>query len=151
MRGNNITIGYYRDPEATAGAFRGGWFHSGDLAVMHQDGYIELRDRLKDIVISGGENISTIEVERVLAAHPHVLEVAVVGYPDERWGEVPQAFVVLRRDAVVTAEELQQFAVERLARFKVPREIEFVNSLPKTETGKVQKFMLRTFARTSHE
>jgi fatty-acyl-CoA synthase len=143
MRGNNVTTGYYRDPEATAAAFAGGWFHSGDLGVMHRDGYVELRDRLKDIVISGGENISTIEVEQALAAHPGVVEVAVVGVPDERWGEVPKAFVVLRAGADVDADELQAFVRERLAGFKVPKHVELVDELPKTATGKIRKFVLR--------
>jgi fatty-acyl-CoA synthase len=142
MRGNNTMKGYYRDEAATAEAFRGGWFHSGDLAVMHPDGYVELRDRKKDIIISGGENISTIEVERVLYQHPAVLEAAVVAIPDEKWGEVPKAFVTLRDGAAATAEEIQAFARERIARFKVPKAIEF-GPLPKTSTGKVQKFKLR--------
>jgi fatty-acyl-CoA synthase len=142
MRGNNVTIGYYRDPEATAQAFRGGWFHSGDLGVMHPDGYVELRDRLKDVVISGGENIATIEVEQALNAHPAVSEVAVVGAPDDRWGEVPVAYVVLRGDGA-DPEELRAFVRERLAGFKVPKRVEVVDALPKTGTGKIQKFRLR--------
>jgi fatty-acyl-CoA synthase len=142
MRGNNVMTGYYRDPEATERAFAGGWLRSGDLGVMHPDGYVQLRDRLKDIVISGGENVSTVEVESVLVEHPAVVEVAVVGIPDERWGEVVKAFVVAREGSV-TAEELQGFARERLARFKVPRVIAFVEELPKTSTGKIQKFVLR--------
>ena len=151
MRGNNVTPGYYRDPGATETAFAGGWFHSGDLAVMHPDGYIELRDRLKDIVISGGENISTIEVEQTLASHPQVLEAAVVGIPDERWGEVPRAFAVLVAEATLTVEELREFARGRLAHFKVPHEIEFVDELPKTATGKIQKFRLRQQSITRHQ
>lgn len=143
MKGNNVTPGYYSDGDATEAAFRGGWFHSGDLAVMHPDGHIELRDRLKDIIISGGENISTIEVEQALAAHPSVLEVAVVGIPDAHWGEAVMAFVVCRQRGGVTALELQEFARKRLARFKVPKAIEFVDALPKTATGKIQKFVLR--------
>ncbi|HEY3079375.1 MAG TPA: acyl--CoA ligase family protein [Chloroflexota bacterium] len=142
MRGNNVMKGYYRDEAATADAFRGGWFHSGDLGVMHPDGYVELRDRKKDIIISGGENISTIEVERVLYQHPAVLEAAVVAIPDDRWGEVPKAFIALRPGVQVTAEEIVAFARERIARFKVPRAIEF-GPLPKTSTGKIQKFKLR--------
>ncbi|HEV8635375.1 MAG TPA: acyl--CoA ligase family protein [Chloroflexota bacterium] len=142
MRGNNVMKGYYRDEAATAEAFRGGWFHSGDLGVMHPDGYIELRDRKKDIIISGGENISTIEVERVLYQHPAVLEAAVVAIPDERWGEVPKAFIALKPGARATAEEIVAFARERIARFKVPKAIEF-GPLPKTSTGKIQKFKLR--------
>jgi fatty-acyl-CoA synthase len=142
MRGNNLMTGYYRDEAATATAFRGGWFHSGDLAVMHPDGYIELRDRQKDIIISGGENISTIEVEQALYQHPSVLEAAVIAIPDEKWGEVPKAFVTLQPGARLTAEELIAFARERLAHFKAPRAVEF-GPLPKTSTGKIQKFVLR--------
>jgi fatty-acyl-CoA synthase len=146
MRGNNVMSGYFEDPEATERAFRGGWFHSGDLAVWHPDGYIELRDRAKDIIISGGENISTIEVEAALDSHPAVLEVAVVGVPHEKWGERPKAFVVLRRNVSASAEELREHARGRIARFKVPDDIEFVTELPKTSTGKIQKFQLRTRA-----
>ena len=142
MRGNNVMKGYFNDPEATAKAFAGGWFHSGDLAVMHPDGYIELRDRKKDIIISGGENISTIEVERAIYQHPAVLEVAVIGIPDPLWGEVPKAFVTLKPGAQLTAEELIAFCRERLAHFKCPKAIEF-GELPKTSTGKIQKFRLR--------
>ena len=146
MRGNNVTSGYYRDPVATERAFSGGWFHSGDLAVMHPDGYVELRDRLKDIIISGGENISTIEVEQALVAHAAVIEAAVIGVADERWGEVPKAFVTVRDGSTVDPTELLDFVGQRLARFKVPKEIEFVTELPKTATGKVQKFVLRAAA-----
>jgi fatty-acyl-CoA synthase len=147
MQGNNVMTGYYRDPEATAEAFRGGWFHSGDLGVMHPDGQIELRDRLKDIVISGGENIATVEVEQVLTAHPAVAEAAVVGVPDERWGEIAIAFVTARGPSPVDVVELREFARERLAGFKVPKRIEAVGELPKTGTGKIQKFLLRQRAR----
>ncbi|MCX6620361.1 MAG: AMP-binding protein, partial [Acidobacteria bacterium] len=147
MRGNNVMLGYYRNPEGTAEAFRGGWFHSGDLAVMHPDSYIEIRDRKKDIVISGGENISSIEVEKVLFDHPAVLEAAVVAMPDEKWGEVPKAFVGLKPGQTVTAEELIQFCRTRLAHFKCPRQIEF-GVLPKTATGKVRKNELRARIRT---
>jgi fatty-acyl-CoA synthase len=142
MRGNNTMKGYYADPDATALAFRGGWFHSGDLAVMHPDGYIELRDRKKDIIISGGENISTIEVERALAAHPAVLEVAVIGIPDDYWGEVPKAFITLKPGQAATVEELIAFCRCHLAGFKCPKAIAF-GELPKTSTGKIQKFVLR--------
>ncbi|MFN8594084.1 MAG: long-chain-fatty-acid--CoA ligase [Thermomicrobiales bacterium] len=142
MRGNNTMKGYYRDPEATERAFVGGWFHTGDIAVMHPDGYIELRDRKKDIIISGGENISTIEVEQVICAHPAVLEAAVIGVPDDFWGESPKAFVTLREGESLTAEELQAFVRSRLAGFKTPRHVEF-GPLPKTSTGKVQKYVLR--------
>jgi fatty-acyl-CoA synthase len=149
MRGNNVTTGYYRDEEATERAFAGGWFHSGDLGVMHPDGYVQLRDRIKDIVISGGENISTVEVEVALLAHPAVTEAAVVGAPDERWGEVVKAFVILKGGSELTGDELRAFARERLARYKVPKIIEFVDDLPKTSTGKIQKFVLRDRARTA--
>jgi len=142
-RGNVVMQGYYRDPEATAQAFAGGWFHSGDAAVVHPDGYVEVRDRFKDVIISGGENISSIEVEGALLRHPAVLEVAVVGMPHEKWGESPNAFVVLRPGASATAAELREFARGVLAHFKVPTAFEFVNALPKTATGKIQKYILR--------
>jgi fatty-acyl-CoA synthase len=142
MRGNNVMKGYFADDAATEEAFRGGWFHSGDLAVMHPDGYIELRDRAKDIIISGGENISTIEVEQALVRHPDVLEVAVIAVPDEKWGERPKAFVTLRERAALTEEELIAFARETLPGFKAPDEIEF-GELPKTSTGKIKKYELR--------
>jgi fatty-acyl-CoA synthase len=150
MRGNNTMKGYYRDPEATKQAFAGGWFHSGDLAVMHPDGYIELRDRKKDIIISGGENISTIEVEQAVAAHPAVLEAAVIAIPDPYWGEVPKAFVTLKPDQSLTEDELRDFCRGRLAGFKIPKAIEF-GELPKTSTGKVQKFVLREREWAGHE
>jgi fatty-acyl-CoA synthase len=142
-RGNVIMEGYYNDPEATATAFRGGYFHTGDAAVVHPDGYVEIRDRIKDVIISGGENISSVEVEGALLRHPAVQEVAVVGMPDERWGEAPHAFVVLMSGASATEEELRQFARERLAHFKVPKGFHFVDELPKTATGKIQKYVLR--------
>jgi acyl-CoA synthetase (AMP-forming)/AMP-acid ligase II len=143
MRGNNVMAGYYLDPDATAEAFRGGWFHSGDLGVMHPDGYIELRDRIKDIVISGGENISTVEVEQALMSHPAVLDVAVVGVPDDKWGERPKAFVVLRAGQSATPEELITYVRTKIARYKAPRDIDITPELPKTSTGKIQKFVLR--------
>jgi fatty-acyl-CoA synthase len=143
MRGNNVMAGYYRDPEATVEAFRGGWFHSGDLGVMHPDGYIELRDRIKDIIISGGENISTIEVEQALMSHPCVLDAAVVGAPDEKWGERPKAFVVLRPGKSATPEDLIAHVRTKIAGYKVPRDIDIAAQLPKTSTGKIQKFVLR--------
>jgi fatty-acyl-CoA synthase len=142
MRGNNTMKGYYRDPEATERAFAGGWFHSGDLAVMHPDGYIELRDRKKDIIISGGENISTIEVEQAICAHPAVLEAAVIAIPDDYWGEAPKAFVTLKPGETLTSDELRDFCRTRLAGFKIPKAIAF-GELPKSSTGKVQKFALR--------
>jgi len=143
MRGNNVMAGYFDDPAATEQAFRGGWFHSGDLAVWHADGYIELRDRAKDIIISGGENISTIEVEQAILTHEAVLECAVVAVPHEKWGERPKAFVVLRDGATADPRELVEHVRGRIARFKAPDEIEFIDALPKTSTGKVQKYALR--------
>ena len=143
VRGNVVMAGYYNDPEATAQAMRGGWFHTGDGAVIHPDGYIEIRDRLKDVIISGGENISSIEVEGVLLRHPAVREVAIVGLPHERWGEAPHAFVVLTNDANATAEELCDFARANLAHFKAPHGVTFLEELPKTATGKIQKYVLR--------
>ena len=142
MRGNDVMKGYFEQADATAEAFRGGWFHSGDIAVMHPDGAIELRDRKKDIIISGGENISTIEVEQAVARHPAVLECAVVAVPDEKWGERPKAFVTLKPGASATAEDIIAFCRENLAKFKCPAVVEF-GELPKTSTGKVQKFVLR--------
>lgn len=143
MRGNNVMTGYYGDPEATEKAFRGGWFHSGDLAVWHPDGYIELRDRAKDIIISGGENISTIEVEQAVVSHPSVLEAAVVAIPDEKWGERPKAFVVLKDGLEATEEDIIAHVRGRLAHFKAPDRVEVVEALPKTSTGKIQKYVLR--------
>jgi fatty-acyl-CoA synthase len=142
MRGNNVMSGYFQQPDATEKAFEGDWFHSGDLAVWHPDGYIELKDRAKDIIISGGENISTQEVEKVIMEHPGVLEVCVIGVPDSRWGEVPKAFIVRRPGSEVAAEDILQFCRERIARFKCPRDVEF-GDLPKTATGKIQKYILR--------
>jgi fatty-acyl-CoA synthase len=150
MHGNNVMKGYYRDERATAEAFRGGWFHSGDLGVMHPDGYVELRDRAKDIIISGGENISTIEVEQTLVRHPDVLEAAVVGVPDEKWGERPKAFVTLRPGAALSEEELIAFSRETLPGFKAPSTIEF-GELPKTSTGKIRKVELRERVRSSSQ
>jgi fatty-acyl-CoA synthase len=146
MRGNIVMKGYLKNPKATEEAFAGGWFHSGDLAVAHPDGYVEIKDRSKDIIISGGENISTIEVEDVLYRHPGVLEAAVVARPDPMWGETPCAFVSLKDDAVVEASEIIAFCRERLARFKAPRHVIF-GPLPKTSTGKIQKFLLRERAK----
>ena len=143
VRGNAVMKGYYNDPDATAQAFRGGYFHSGDAAVVHPDGYVGIRDRLKDVIISGGENISSVEVEGVLLRHPAVQEAAVVGLPDVKWGEAPHAFVVLKLGMSATAEELRAFTRERLAHFKTPHTVTFVTELPKTATGKIQKFLLR--------
>ncbi|MBI4082739.1 MAG: long-chain-fatty-acid--CoA ligase [Candidatus Lambdaproteobacteria bacterium] len=142
MRGNIVMKGYFRNPEATEQAMRGGWFHSGDLGVLHPDGYIELKDRAKDIIISGGENISTIEVENVLYTHPAVQDTAVVSRPDAKWGEVPVAFVTLRQGAAVAEQELIAYCRQHLAHFKAPKAILF-EELPRTSTGKVQKFVLR--------
>jgi len=142
MIGNNVMMGYFDQPEATAEAFRGGWFHSGDIGVWHPDGYIELRDRKKDIIISGGENISTIEVEQCVAKHPAVMECAVVAVPDEKWGERPKAFVTLKPGQQATETDIIEFCKQHIAHFKAPAAIEF-GVLPKTSTGKVQKFMLR--------
>jgi fatty-acyl-CoA synthase len=150
MRGNNVMSGYFHDQAATSKAFTGGWFHSGDLAVWHPDGAIELRDRGKDIIISGGENISSIEVEQAIAAHPAVLECAVVGVPHPHWGERPKAFVTLNEGAAATPEEIIAFCRERLARYKCPDTIE-MGPLPKTSTGKVQKFVLRDREWAGHD
>jgi fatty-acyl-CoA synthase len=143
VRGNVVMKGYYNDPDATQRAFAGGYFHTGDMAVVHPDGYVEIRDRMKDVIISGGENISSVEVEAALLRHPAVQEAAVVGRPHEKWGEAPHAFVVLREGAAADEEELRQFLRERIARFKVPQWFTFVAELPKTATGKIQKFVLR--------
>ncbi|BFO04618.1 acyl-CoA synthetase [Pseudomonas guariconensis] len=147
MRGNTVMKGYLKNPEATAEAFRGGWFHTGDLAVWHADGYVEIKDRLKDIIISGGENISTIEVEDTLYKHPAVLEAAVVARPDEKWGETPCAFVALKAGQASTREaDIIQWCREHLAGFKVPKTVVF-GELPKTSTGKIQKYVLRDRAK----
>ncbi len=146
MRGNIVMKGYLKNPQATAEAFAGGWFHTGDLGVQHPDGYIEIRDRSKDIIISGGENISTIEVEGVLYRHPAVLEAAVVARPDPHWGETPCAFVELKPGAAASAEEIIAFCRDHLAHFKAPKTVVF-GPLPKTATGKIQKFVLRERAK----
>ena len=143
VRGNVVMKGYYEDPAATAEAMSDGWFHSGDAAVVHPDGYAEIRDRIKDVIISGGENISSVEVEGALLRHPAVQEVAIVGLPDERWGEAPHAFVVLNAGATATEAELRNYARDHLAHFKAPKGITFLSELPKTATGKVQKYVLR--------
>jgi len=146
MRGHDVMKGYLKNPSATAAAFAGGWFHTGDLAVMHADGYVEIKDRSKDIIISGGENISSIEVEGALYRHPDVVEAAVVARPDATWGETPCAFVALKDGAAVTAAEIIAHCRRELAHFKAPRTVVF-GPLPKTSTGKVQKFALREQAR----
>ncbi len=143
VRGNVVMDGYYNDPEATKKAMGDGWFHTGDAAVVNTDGYVEIRDRIKDVIISGGENISSVEVEGTLLRHPAVGEAAVVGLPSERWGETPHAFVVLLPDKSATEDELIGFVRDRMAHFKAPRGVTFVDELPKTATGKIQKFVLR--------
>ena len=143
MRGNNVMQGYLNDEAATSEAFRGGWFHSGDVGVMYPDGYVELVDRVKDVIVSGGENISSVEVEQALSSHPAVLEAAVVGIPDERWGERPKAFVVLKPGQKVEPGELRDFVRGRIAGYKVPETVELVDELPMTSTGKVRKYELR--------
>jgi acyl-CoA synthetase (AMP-forming)/AMP-acid ligase II len=142
MHGNMVMKGYLDNEEATEEAFEGGWYHSGDVAVWHPDGYVEIRDRNKDVIISGGENISSIEIEQVLARHPAVMEAAVTAMPDEEWGERPKAFVTLKKGQEASEEELIDFCKENIARFKAPAAVEFTE-LPKTATGKVQKFVLR--------
>ena len=146
LRGNNVMLGYYRDEAATRAAIPDGWFRSGDLGVMHADGYIELKDRAKDIIVSGGENIASIEIERMLCAHPAVMEAAVVAGPDPTWGEVPVAFVALKSGAAATEENLIAYARDNMAHFKAPKRIAF-GELPKNATGKIQKFVLRDHAR----
>ena len=143
VRGNVVMAGYYNDPDATAAAIRNGWFHSGDAAVVHPDGYVEIRDRFKDVIISGGENISSVELEGCLLTHPAVQETAVVGMPHEKWGESPHAFVVLKSGASASEDELKEHVRAQLAHFKTPQAVSFVDELPKTATGKVQKYVLR--------
>jgi len=146
FRGNIVMKGYLKNPEATAEAFKGGWFHTGDLAVCQPDGYAKITDRAKDVIISGGENISSLEVEEVLYQHPAVLTAAVVAKPDPRWQEVPCAFVELKEGISISAEELTEHCKQGLARFKVPKEI-IITDIPKTSTGKLQKFILREWAK----
>jgi fatty-acyl-CoA synthase len=148
FRGNITMKGYLKNKKATDDAFAGGWFHSGDLAVMHPDGYLKIKDRSKDIIISGGENISSLEVEDVLYRHPAVLGAAVVARPDEKWGEAPCAFVELKNNSQVTEREIVDFCRQHLAKFKVPRAVVF-GELPKTSTGKIQKFVLRERAKST--
>jgi fatty-acyl-CoA synthase len=143
VQGNVVMKGYYNDPEATQKVMGDGWFHTGDAAVLHPDGYAEIRDRIKDVIISGGENISSVEVEGVLLRHPAVQEAAIVGLPHEKWGEAPHAFVVLKAGASATEAELIAFTRDRLAHFKAPHGVSFVTELPKTATGKIQKYVLR--------
>ena len=143
VRGNVVMKGYFNDPDATAAALKDGWMHTGDAAVVHPDGYVEIKDRFKDVIISGGENISSVEIEGVLLGHPAVQEVSVVGMTHPRWGEAPHAFVVLKAGAATTEAELRAFARDKLAHFKVPQWVTFTHELPKTATGKIQKFVLR--------
>jgi fatty-acyl-CoA synthase len=145
MRGNSVMKGYYKNPRATNEAFSGGYFHTGDIAKQHPDTYVQIADRAKDIIISGGENVSSVEVEGVLMHHPAVLLSAVVAKPDEKWGEVPCAFLELKEGAHATEDEIIAFARQRLAGFKTPKHVVFVE-LPKTSTGKIQKFELRKIA-----
>ena len=142
-RGNVVMAGYYRDADATAAAIRDGWFHSGDAAVVHPDGFVEIRDRIKDVIISGGENISSVEVEAALIAHPAVMEAGVVGLPHDKWGEAPYAFVVLKPGAETTPDELRDYCRTKMAKFKVPHGFTFMSELPRTATGKIQKYVLR--------
>jgi fatty-acyl-CoA synthase len=143
MRGNNVMQGYWDNPQGTAAAFTGGWFHSGDIAVWHPDGYIELRDRAKDIIISGGENISTIEVEQAIVSHEAVLECAVVAVPDDKWGERPKAFIVLKAGETTSGPDIIEHVRDQIAHFKAPDTVALVDELPKTSTGKIQKYVLR--------
>jgi fatty-acyl-CoA synthase len=142
-RGDGVMAGYWQDPKASAEALRGGWFHTGDMATIDKDGYILIVDRRKDIIVSGGENISSLEVEKILSAHPDVYEAAVIPVPDEKWGEVPKGLVVRKPESQLNESELLEFCRSRLAHFKCPRSIEFVEALPKTATGKVLKKNLR--------
>jgi fatty-acyl-CoA synthase len=148
FRGNIVMKGYLKNAKATQEAFRGGWFHSGDLGVRHADGYIQLKDRSKDIIISGGENISSIEVEDRLYKHPAIQLAAVVARPDDKWGETPCAFVELKPGAEVAAEELIQWCRDGLAHYKCPRHVIFAQ-IPRTSTGKIQKFKLREMAKSA--
>ena len=148
FRGNIVMKGYLKNEKATTESFEGGWFHTGDLAVMHPDGYVKIKDRSKDVIISGGENISSLEVEEVLFRHPAVMMAAVVAKPDDKWGEVPAAYIEIKEDAQVTADDIIEHCRGHLARFKVPKHIEFC-VLPKTSTGKIQKFVLREQAKSN--
>jgi acyl-CoA synthetase (AMP-forming)/AMP-acid ligase II len=143
VRGPKVTLGYWRDPQATAAAWRDGWFHTGDMGYLDDDGYLWFVDRQKDMIKSGGENIASAEIERVLAAHPGVDEVAVIGVPDPRWDEVPKAFVVARAGHTLTAEDLRAFCEQHLGRFKVPKHFAIVPTLPRNDSGKVLKRILR--------
>ena len=148
FRGNIVMKGYLKNPHATEESFAGGWFHSGDLGVMHPDGYVQLKDRSKDIIISGGENISSIEVENVLYAHPAVMVCAVIAHPSEKWGETPAAYVELKTGQTATEQEMLDWCRQHLARFKCPSVVIFTD-IPRTSTGKVQKFRLREQAKVA--
>jgi fatty-acyl-CoA synthase len=143
VKGDGVMEGYWRQPEASAEAFRGGWFHTGDMATLNEDGYFLIVDRKKDIIVSGGENISSLELEKAILAHPKVLEAGVIPIPDEKWGEVPKALVVLKPGVAATESELIEFCRTRISHYKCPRSIEFVDNLPKTATGKILKKDLR--------
>lgn len=143
--------GYFEDEEATAEAFRGGWLHSGDLGVVHPDGYVQLLDRAKDVVISGGENISTVEIEQALLTHPAVLQAAVIGVPDEKWGERPKAFVVLKPGEEASEREIIDHVKSAIARYKAPKTVAFLDGMPTTSTGKVPKFELRERERAGQD
>ena len=151
MRGNTVMKGYYRDEQSTASAFAGGWFHSGDLGVRHPDGYVQLVDRAKDVVISGGENISSVEIEQTLMSHPAVAEAAVIGVPDDRWGERPKAFVVRSGAATASESELIDHVKSKIASYKAPKAVAFVDELPKSATGKVLKKGLRDVEWAGHK
>jgi fatty-acyl-CoA synthase len=142
-RSDGVMEGYWRQPEASAEALRGGWFHTGDMATFNEEGYVLIVDRKKDIIVSGGENISSLELEKAILAHPAILEAAVIPVPDPKWGEVPKALVVLKPNAVATGSELIEFCRSRLAHYKCPRSFEFLDSLPKTGTGKILKKDIR--------
>ena len=144
LRGPKVFKGYWRDPDATRAAFEGGWFHTGDIGLMDEDGYLYIVDRLKDMIVSGGENIASSEIERVLYEHESIVEAAVVGRPDERWGEVPVAYVVLHAAATTTPEDLLEHCRQHLARFKIPKEVVLLDALPRNPSGKVLKRELRS-------
>jgi fatty-acyl-CoA synthase len=150
-KGNNVMMGYYKNPEATEEAFAGGWFHTGDLAVMHPDNYMEIVDRKKDIIISGGENISSVEVENTLYMYPKIFEAAVVAVPDPKWGEVPKAFIVPKPGETITVEEVTAHCRKHISGFKIPKMIEFLDELPRNAAGKIQKNALRNKEWAGHE
>jgi len=142
MKGNTVMMGYYKDKKTTQNFFEGGWFHTGDLAVVHKNGYIQLKDRIKDIIISGGENISTIEIENTLIQHPDIVDAAVVAKKDKKWGEIPCAFITLKKNSLLSEKQIINFCKNNIAKFKIPKKIIF-GYIEKTPTGKTQKFLLR--------